>query len=258
MDSQIDFHTARAMLEWQIDLGADEAISEQPINRYEVPEKAPPIVAKPKPEVKTPFVATKIDPVDVAQHVARNAQDLDGLRAALEGFEHCEMKRGARNLVLSDGNPSARVMIIGDAPDADEDRQGKPFVGRTGHLLDQMLAAIDHGRDDAANPVYLTNFMPWRPPQNRDPSPDEIAMLLPFMKRHIAIVKPQILVLMGNVACLGLLGEKGISKLRGNWRDVDGTLAQPMLHPAYLLRSPEKKREAWHDLLMLQAKVRSL
>ncbi len=246
------------MLEWQIDLGADEAISEEPINRYEVPEKAPPVIAKPKPEAPAPYVAPTIDAAAVAGELAAGAQDLDGLRQALTGFELCDLKRGARNLVFSDGVPEAKVMIVGEAPGADEDRQGKPFVGRAGQMLDQMLAAIDHGRAHEVNPVYITNVMPWRPPQNRDPSPDEIAMMLPFVQRHIEIVKPKVLVLVGNVSCLTLLGEKGITRLRGNWREVAGIPALPMFHPAYLLRSPDKKREAWHDLLMLQAKVRSL
>ena len=258
MDSQIDYHTARAMLEWQIDLGADEAISEQPINRYEVPEKAAPVVTKPKVEPEAPYVAPKIDPVAIATQAAKAANDLDGLRAALGAFELCELKRGARNLVFSDGDPSARVMIVGEAPGADEDKAGKPFVGRAGQLLDQMLAAIAHGRDHETNSVYITNVMPWRPPGNREPSPDEIAMMLPFVKRHIELVKPSVLVLVGNVSCSALLGEKGITKLRGNWREVLGLPALPMFHPAYLLRSPDKKREAWHDLLMLQKKVRSL
>jgi DNA polymerase len=257
MDSGLDFHTARALLEWQIDLGADEAMSETPINRYEVPEKAPPVIAKPAPD---PFIQTapKVDPAAIAIEAAGAADSLDALRAALGSFELCELKRGARNLVFSDGNSTAKVMIIGEAPGADEDRQGKPFVGRAGQLLDQMLAAINHGREHGENPVYITNIMPWRPPNNREPSPEEIAMMLPFVQRHVELVNPDILVLVGNVSCLALMGEKGITKLRGTWREVLGKPALPMFHPAYLLRSPEKKREAWHDLLMLQSKVRSL
>jgi DNA polymerase len=253
----LDFHTARALLEWQIDLGADEAMSETPINRYEVPEKTPPVIVKPAPEPVFQ-AAPKIDPAAIANQAARAADSLETLRAALGSFELCELKRGARNLVFSDGNPAAKVMIIGEAPGSDEDRQGKPFVGRAGQLLDQMLAAIDHGREHAENPVYITNVMPWRPPNNREPSPEEIAMMLPFVRRHVELVNPDVLVLVGNVSCLALMGEKGITKLRGTWREVLGKPALPMFHPAYLLRSPEKKRDAWHDLLMLQPKVRSL
>lgn len=257
MDSGLDFHTAKALLEWQIDLGADEAMSETPVNRYEVPEKAPLVVAKaaPEPAFQAP---PKIDPAAVAQQAAEGADSFDTLQAALASFELCELKRGARNLVFCDGNPAAKVMIVGEAPGADEDRQGKPFVGRAGQMLDQMLAAIDHGRDHADNPVYITNVMPWRPPNNREPSPEEIAMMLPFVQRHIELANPDVLVLVGNVSCLAMLGEKGITKLRGNWREVMGKPALPMFHPAYLLRSPEKKRDAWHDLLMLQSKVRTL
>ncbi|MEP5761943.1 MAG: uracil-DNA glycosylase [Litoreibacter sp.] len=257
MESQIDFHAARALLEWQIDLGADEAISETPINRYEVAKTAPKAAQSMASPAAQP-VEVRPDPVTIAQIAATNANSLDELRSAMAAFEHCEMKRGARNLVFSDGNPGAKVMIIGEAPGADEDRQGKPFVGRAGQLLDQMLAAINHGRDHEDNPVYITNVMPWRPPQNREPTREEIDMLLPFVQKHIALIDPQIIVLVGNVSCLAMLGEKGITKLRGNWREVAGRPALPMFHPAYLLRSPEKKREAWLDLLGLQAKVRSL
>ena len=147
-------------------------------------------------------------------------------------------------------------MIIGEAPGANEDREGKPFVGPAGQLLDAMFAAIDHGRDDAANPIYITNVMPWRPPQNREPTPEEIAMMLPFVERHVELAAPDVLVLMGNVSCLALMGRKGITRLRGNWVEVLGKPALPMFHPAYLLRNPAAKREAWHDLLMLQAKLR--
>ena len=257
MDSGLDFHTARALLEWQIDLGADEAMSETPVNRYEVPEKAPPVVAKPARE-PVPQAPARIDPAAVSENLAAQAGDLEALQAAIQSFDLCDLKRGARNTVFSDGNPQAKVMIIGEAPGADEDRQGKPFVGRAGQLLDQMLAAIDHGRDHADRAVYITNVMPWRPPNNREPTPEEIAMMLPFVRRHIELVNPDVLVLVGNVSCLAMLGEKGITKLRGTWREVAGRPALPMFHPAYLLRSPEKKRDAWHDLLMLQSKVRNL
>lgn len=253
----MDFHTARALLEWHIELGADEAISETPVNRYDVPKVAPkPAVT---PETGPQSVADETpDAVAIAKTAAADAGTLDALRANLAAYEHCELKRGARNLVFSDGNPAARVMIVGEAPGPDEDRQGKPFVGRSGQFLDRMLAAINHGRTHGTNPVYITNVMPWRAPNNREPTPEEIAMMLPFVHKHIELIDPQVIVLVGNVSCMALLGEKGITKLRGHWRDVLGRPALPMFHPAYLLRAPEKKREAWHDLLMLQAKVRTL
>ncbi|MEL7117452.1 MAG: uracil-DNA glycosylase, partial [Pseudomonadota bacterium] len=134
------------------------------------------------------------------------------------------------------------------------------FVGRAGQLLDRMLDAIAMGRahPDAAQSVYITNILPWRPPQNRDPKPEEIAMMLPFVERHIALADPQLIVLMGNISCQALLGRKGITRLRGNWQDVLGRPALPMFHPAYLLRNPQAKREAWADLLSLQDRLRSL
>jgi len=254
MESELDFHTAKALLEWQIDLGADEAISETPINRYDVPAAAPKPVAIPE----TPAAPVQIDPVAVSKTLATEANSLDALQAALASYEYCELKRGARNLVFADGNPEARVMIIGEAPGSDEDRQGKPFIGRAGQMLDAMFAAIDHGREHAENQLYITNMMPWRPPQNRDPKPDEIAMMLPFMHRHIELVDPKVIVLMGNISCFALLGLKGITKQRGKWNELEGRPCLPMLHPAYLLRNPIAKREAWHDLLMLQDKLRTL
>lgn len=253
MDSAETYWDNRAALEWQVELGADEAIGDTPLNRYELVAEAPKpkAVAKPAPE------PVEVDAVAVAKAAASGAQDLAELQAALAAFEHCELKRGARNLVFADGNPQARVMIIGEAPGRDEDREGKPFVGRAGQLLDRMLAAIDLGRagPDPVSSVYITNILPWRPPQNRDPSPEEIAMLRPFVERHIELVAPDVIVLMGNVSCLAMLGRKGITRMRGHWETVLNRPALPMFHPAYLLRSPHAKREAWADLLMLKAKL---
>jgi len=256
MESALDPHTALAMLEWQIDLGATEAIGEKPVNRYDAPAKTPKPEA-PAPETPVPMQPLQVDFSEVARAAAEAAPDLDALQAAIAGFEHCELKKGARNLVFADGKPEARVMIIGEAPGLEEDRQGKPFVGAAGQLLDAMFAAIDHGRDHAGNLVYITNILPWRPPQNRDPKPDEIAMMLPFVERHIELVNPDILVLMGNISCSAILGQKGITKLRGNWMEALGKPVLPMFHPAYLLRMPSAKREAWADLLSLQARLKS-
>jgi uracil-DNA glycosylase family 4 len=179
------------------------------------------------------------------------------LRDALARFDRCDLKQGARNLVFADGDPAAALMILGEAPGRDEDLQGKPFVGRAGQLLDRMLAAIGRDRhaDDPARGVYITNVLPWRPPQNRDPKPEEIAMLRPFVDRHIALVDPAVLVLMGNHACAAMLGRRGITRLRGQWAQAAGRPALPMFHPAYLLRNPAAKREAWADLLALQARL---
>ena len=190
-----------------------------------------------------------------ATGAAAGAATLDELRAAMAAFEHCELKRGARKMVFSDGTPGARVMIVGEAPGRDEDREGRPFVGRAGVLLDKMPAAIDMGRHHQTSPVYITNVLPWRPPQNRDPKPDEIAMMKPFLARHIALAKPEVLVIVGNWSAQALLGKRGITRLRGQWTQAEGLPALPMFHPAYLLRSPEFKREAWADLLSLKAKL---
>jgi len=264
METVLDERTALALLDWQIELGATEAIAEAPIDRYALEASAPKPKPNPKPEARAPATAAATapergdDPVAVARAVAEAARDLDGLRAAMAAYEFCELKKGARHLVFADGSPAARVMVIGEAPGRDEDLQGKPFVGRAGQLLDRMLAAIGLSRTDPdpTRAVYITNILPWRPPQNRDPTPEEMAMMLPFVARHVALADPDLVVPMGNISCLGLLGRKGITRLRGTWTEALGRPALPMFHPAYLLRNPQAKRAAWHDLLMLQARLR--
>ena len=262
MDSHLDWHAARAALEWQIDLGVTEAIGEVPVNRFEQVTPPPragvsPATAEAAAPVAPVAEANLADPVAEAEAAASDSADLDALRAALAAYPHCDLRKGARNLVFCDGVPGARVMIVGEAPGREEDRVGKPFVGRAGQLLDRMLAAIDLGRDrDARSAVYITNVLPWRPPQNRDPKPDEIAMLLPFLKRHIELAAPDLLIVMGNISCQALLGKRGITRLRGAWTEVLGRPALPMFHPAYLLRNPAAKREAWADLLAVQARLR--
>lgn len=261
MESQIDYWTARALLEWQVELGATEALLDAPVNRYDL-EAAP---AKPKAQATKPQKAVvsakapKVDAVSVAEAAAANVSDLESLQAALSGFEHCDLKKGAHNLVFADGSPTARIMIIGEAPGRDEDLQGQPFVGRAGQLLDKMFAAIGMARSaEGAAGLYITNILPWRPPQNRDPKPEEIAMMVPFVKKHIALAKPDLIVLMGNISCQALLGKRGITRLRGNWAEIDGVPVMPMFHPAYLLRNPHAKREAWADLLSVQARLREM
>jgi len=254
MDS-VDYHNAVSMLAWQLELGADECIGDAPVNRYDIPAA----VSKPEKKVAAPVAPAPLTPVPdtdavaVAKATALAAQDLEALRAAMAAYEQCELKRGARNLVFSDGSPGARVMIVGEAPGRDEDREGRPFVGRAGQLLDKMLAAIDLNRETS---VYITNVLPWRPPQNRDPKPEEIAMMQPFLYRHIELANPDVLVVVGNHACQALLGKRGITRLRGNWAEAQGKPALPMFHPAYLLRNPSAKREAWADLLSLQSRLR--
>ncbi|WP_150281665.1 uracil-DNA glycosylase [Salipiger aestuarii] len=257
IDAGMDWFAARAALDWQLELGADEAIGEAPVDRFAIEAGAQAarsaLVAAPAPGRMAP--APEADPVQDAEAAARGAATLDQLRDAMAAFDHCDLKRGARNLVFCDGVPGARVMIVGEAPGRDEDRQGKPFVGRAGQLLDRMLGAIGLSR---AESVYITNVLPWRPPQNRDPKPTEIAMMLPFLRRHIALADADLLVIVGNISCNALLGRTGITRLRGQWTEAEGRPAIPMFHPAYLLRQPRMKRETWADLLSLSAKLKAL
>ena len=220
MESTLSPHDALASLIWQIELGATEAIGDAPVNRYELPEKAAKTAVAPKAEppraaVAAPALVAGPDPAAAAQAAVAAAMDLEALRAALGAYPHCELKRGARNLVFSDGNPSARVMIIGEAPGRDEDQQGKPNA-------------------------------------------EEIAMMRPFVARHVALVNPAAVVLMGNISCEAGLGQRGITRLRGRWAEAYGKPALPMFHPAYLLRTPAAKREAWADLLALKARLREM
>ena len=254
MDSANSYWQARTALEWQIELGVSDCISETPINRYDAP--VVPAKVKPIAAMQMSHVAPDVDTVAQAQKMADSATSLDALRDIQSKFDLCDLKKGARNFVFSDGNSKARVMVIGEAPGRDEDMQGKPFVGRAGQLLDRMFDAIKMGREDAENPIYITNILPWRPPQNRDPEPEEIAMMLPFVRRHVALVDPDVLVLMGNIPCRAILGRQGITRMRGNWDTAWDKPVLPMFHPAYLLRNPAAKRHAWADLLALQARLR--
>lgn len=255
MESALDPHAALALLEWQVELGVTEAIGDAPVDRYALADTAPrpDRTAAATPAPVAPQVVPKTDPVQEARKAAASATALPSLRQALAEFDHCELKKGARNLVFADGMPGSRVMIIGEAPGRDEDREGRPFVGRAGQLLDRMLAAI--GLDRQKN-VYITNVLPWRPPQNRDPLPVEIGMMKPFLERHVALAQPQVLVLMGNISCDAVLGKRGITRLRGQWTQAMNLPVMPMFHPAYLLRQPQMKRQAWADLLELKAKLK--
>lgn len=276
MDSGADHHTLRAWLDWQVTLGADEAILDAPLNRYGLPDEpvramlnraAPnraafaltPPAAPPESPPESPIEkgAALALALAAARVSAAAATDLPALAAAFAAYPHCDLRQGARTTVFADGQPTARVMIVGEAPGREEDQEGRPFVGKAGQLLDRMLAAIGLSRTaaDPALAVYITNVSPWRPPANRAPEPDEIAMLLPFLERHITLANPDFIVLMGNTPCQALLGRNGITKLRGHWVTVLGKPALPMVHPAYLLRQPAAKREAWADLLALKARL---
>jgi len=255
MESALDYHTAKALLEWQVEFGVDETISEAPINRFDLkpePKKSAPATLAPPVQTGPAPVAREVNGVALAREAAIGAQTVTALREALERFEACELKRGARNLVFSDGTFGARVMVIGEAPNRDEDKEGRPFVGAAGQLLDNMLKAIDLSR---AETVYLANAIPWRLPRGGDVSSENIEMMLPFLERHVALAKPEVIVLMGNIACQAILGKRGITRMRGEWAEAMGVPVLPMFHPEYLLHNTLKKREAWADLLALKAKL---
>ena len=197
-----------------------------------------------------------------AYELAQGASSLVELAEAMRRFEGCSLKHTAMNLVFGDGNPAAPVMFIGEAPGADEDREGLPFVGVSGRLLDKMIAAIGLDRTSA----YITNILSWRPPGNRKPTTNEVTVCLPFIRRHIELVNPDLLVLVGDTAASTLLGRReGITKLRGRWlvyrtegpSDVREIPAMSIYHPAYLLRQPGLKRDAWRDILAIQERLSS-
>jgi len=213
------------------------------------PPAAPPIAARPAPNLAVPSEAA----VMAAREAASSAPTLEALRATLATFEGCNLRFTATNLVFADGNPQARVMFVGEAPGLEEDLQGLPFVGRSGQLLDRMLAAIGLDRTSS----YIANVIPWRPPGNRTPTPQETEICRPFIERQIALVDPDFLVLLGGASAKQLLqAGEGILKLRGRWRSFDTgkrqIRAMATLHPAYLLRQPLQKRLAWRDLLSLK------
>lgn len=259
MESANTYWADRALLEWQIELGANEALDETPIDRYALsaPVEKKNVEVAASPPAPVIHATADVDPVAEARAAAKGAADLAQLAKAMQAFDHCELKRGAKSFVFADGQVGARVMIIGEAPGRQEDIAAKPFVGQAGQLLDKMLAAIDLQRDSEMldHAVYIANVLPWRPPSNAAPTPEEIAMMLPFLERHIALANPDVLVLMGNTPCLALLGRAGITRIRGQWVEAIGRPALPMFHPAYLLRQTAAKKEAWADLLTLKKKL---
>lgn len=250
-----------ALLAWYIEAGVDIALEETPVNRL-----APPPAAKTKPaqdtdapkqdkSIRTPAsVPASNETAQAARELAKKAESLDQLREALAGFEGCNLKLTATQLVFADGNPGANIMLVGEAPGREEDIQGLPFVGRSGKLLDRMLAAIGLDRSS----VYIANVVPWRPPGNRTPTPQETAICRPFIDRQIELVAPDFLICLGGAAAKELMAtSEGILRLRGRWREFHSgerkIHAMATLHPAYLLRQPLQKRLAWRDLLTIKA-----
>lgn len=257
MSAAEDWYALRAALQVQLDAGADEAIMDAPVDRFSLPEPEP--KPAPGPPAAVPIQRPAVvAPVSDTAQMAADCRSLDELRAVMEAFDGCALKRGARNFVFCDGQPGAPLMVIGEAPGAEEDKQGKPFVGPSGQLLDKMLGAIglDRGADDLTHAAYITNVIPWRPPANRDPSADEVRMMRPFLMRHIQLAKPKAILLLGNPSMKTVLQTKdGITRMRGTWAEVEGIPAIPSFHPAALLRDPTKKRFVWADLLALKARM---
>lgn len=274
---------AAALLAFYVEAGVTEALADGPLDRYTLDETSAPSVTVAPAAAEEPRRSPRADPrgpasapaprlsapsaiplddaraAEGAREIAARCRTLDELRAALESFEDCPLRFTAKNLVFADGNPKARLMLIGEAPGRDEDLQGLPFVGRAGQLLDRMLAAIGLDRSS----VYIINTLPWRPPGNRTPTPAEHAVCMPFVERHIELVAPKLLMLLGGVSAKQVLRtDTGIMRLRGKWstcnvggRDIP---ALPTLHPAYLLRQPAQKRLAWRDLMSLKAQLDAL
>jgi DNA polymerase len=256
----IDAQDALAVVRWWASAGVETLYEDAPRNRFAEPAKAPPprsappIAARPATMAPALVSAAPDAAARTATEWAAQAQSLDALAEAMNRFEGCALRRTATQLVFADGAPGAEVMIVGEAPGAEEDRLGRPFVGRAGQLLDRMLAAV--GLDRAK--VYIANVVPWRPPGNRTPTPQETAVCLPFIRRQIELCAPRVLVTMGNPSTQTLLGvREGITRIRGAWRSYEispgrAIPALPTLHPAYLLRSPAAKRWSWLDLRALR------
>jgi uracil-DNA glycosylase len=250
---------AAELLQWYVDMGVDVSVDEDPHDRLgearAVP--TPPARTEARPAAFAGAAADASDVAAEARLMARSAQSLEELRALLEKFEGCALRTTAKSLVFSDGNPEARLMFVGEAPGAEEDRMGVPLVGGAGQLLDRMLAAIGLDRTGA----YITSVIPWRPPGNRPPTPQEAAVCQPFLVRQIELADPDVLVCLGGASALALLGIKdAIMRSRGRWSEYDtGTRrirAMATLHPAYLLRQPLQKRLAWRDFKAIRDALR--
>ncbi len=259
------------MLAFYLDAGVDCALSEEPIDHFADPPsalaEAPPAAPRPASAIRTqlapkpaapvaPVIAAPAPPdvaVMAAREAARGARSLDELRDIMGTFEGCSLRQHAKQLVFADGNPQARLMLVGEAPGSEEDRAGLPFIGRSGKLLDRMLGSIGLDRTS----VYIANIIPWRPPGNRTPTPQESQICLPFITRQIELVDPDVLVCLGGPSSQALLGfSEGIRRTRGRWltyrtgkREIR---AIATFHPAYLLRSPLEKRLAWRDFLAIR------
>ncbi len=256
----------RAWLAWYLEAGVDEAIDAAPVDRFALGDeqsrqRQAPTIPEPPAQAAAP-PPPKLVARDALEATARalagSADTIEDLARTFAAFDGVDLKATAKNFVFADGNPEAAIMFIGEAPGAEEDRQGLPFVGPAGRLLDLMLAAI--GLDRAG--VYITNILPWRPPGNRNPTDAETTACLPFIERHIELAGPRILIPVGGTAAKALLNTReGIMKLRGRWLTyatpgmATAIPARAILHPAYLLRSPAQKRDAWRDLIAIKRRL---
>jgi len=250
-----------AALAWQVEMGADEAVGEAPGERLK-PATAAPVAPPPEPAVAAPARAAPQDAPAGAEALAARCTSLEDIEHALAQFDQCPLKRTATNLCYIDGNRAARILIIGEAPGRDEDLQGKPFVGRSGQLLDRMLAAIglDRHASEPDKAALITNVIFWRPPGNRKPTEAETLMCLPFVHRTITLMRPRLILCLGATPAQRLLGTtQGILRLRGRWMSLAGDgeeiAVMPSLHPAYLLRQPAQKRLAWRDFLAVRERL---
>jgi len=265
MEQPLSDNDARALLRWHIEAGVDVTVGDIPLDRYQAsaapkqaaPEAPAPPCASPRADDTIPLAATA-EAAGSASAMAAGCDSLDALRRAVDGFDACPLRKTAMNLVFGDGNPDSRLMLVGEAPGADEDRQGRPFVGLSGQLLERILGAIGIDRSGC----YISNILPWRPPGNRKPTTFETELCLPFIRRHIELVDPAVLVLLGGTAAATLLNTTaGITRLRGHWKDYrcgNNTIAAlPTFHPAYLLRQPALKAQAWRDFLALKNRLLS-
>lgn len=248
----------QAALDWYRSAGVDLAVLDEPVDRFAASQVAPRPAPKASAEPVVAAITLDADPAE-ARSLAASAGTLDELKALMEAYDGCGLKLRATQICFSDGNPEADIMLIGEGPGADEDRIGKPFVGKAGQLLDRMLGAVGLDRTK----VYIANVVPWRPPGNREPTPQEISACQPFLMRQIELVAPRIVVTVGAVSTRSLFETtQGITRMRGQWKDLTlGTVpvkAMPMLHPAYLLRQPAAKRQAWADMLALKKAVEGM
>lgn len=256
----MDREEARRLLDWYVGIGVDEATTAVAVDRFVIPPAPSPVRAAPPRGSRVP--AQPAAALEDARSLAASASSLEELVAVINAFDGCPLKRTATTTCIADGNAQASIMIIGEAPGAEEDRQGKPFVGPAGKLLDRMLAAIGLDRTR----VYITNTLYWRPPGNRTPTPAEIAVCLPFLERQVELMAPRLLVYAGGTAVRAMFDTapgEGITRLRGRWLRLEREGREPvpaiaMFHPAYLLRQPLKKRESWRDLLAIRQRMDEL